>query len=83
MPLRGNGMGHEAEEVMRCLRAGLLESPLIPLAATLEVMSHPGRGPGPDRRELPLIPLRAPHNCRTVAGWERSLAPASGEMTTE
>jgi predicted dehydrogenase len=39
MPLEGNGMGHEAEEVMRCLRAGLLESPVIPLAATLEVMS--------------------------------------------
>jgi predicted dehydrogenase len=39
MPLEGNGMGHEAEEVMRCLRAGLLESPVIPLDATLEVMS--------------------------------------------
>jgi predicted dehydrogenase len=39
MPLEGNGMGHEAEEVMRCLRDGLLESPVIPLSATLEVMS--------------------------------------------
>jgi predicted dehydrogenase len=39
MPLEGNGMGHEAEEVMRCLRAGRLESPVIPLDATLEVMS--------------------------------------------
>ena len=39
VPLEGNGMGHEAEEVMRCLRAGLLESPVIPLDATLEVMS--------------------------------------------
>ena len=38
VPLRGNGMGYEAEEVMRCLRAGLLESPLIPHAATLDVM---------------------------------------------
>jgi predicted dehydrogenase len=39
VPLRGHGMLYEAEEVIRCLRAGLLESPLIPHAATLEVMS--------------------------------------------
>jgi len=38
MPLRGNGMGYEAEEVMRCLRAGLTESPLIPLDDTLAIM---------------------------------------------
>jgi predicted dehydrogenase len=38
-PIRGNGMGYEAEEVMRCLRAGELESPLVPLSATLIVMS--------------------------------------------
>ena len=38
MPLRGNGMGYEAEEVMRCLRAGLTESPLVPLDDTLAVM---------------------------------------------
>ncbi len=38
VPVRGNGLGYEAEEVMRCLRAGLLESPLIPHAATLDVM---------------------------------------------
>ncbi|HEX6872280.1 MAG TPA: Gfo/Idh/MocA family oxidoreductase [Micromonosporaceae bacterium] len=37
-PVRGNGLGYEAEEVMRCLREGLLESPLIPLSDTLEVM---------------------------------------------
>lgn len=37
-PLRGNGLGYQAEEVMRCLRAGLVESPLIPHAATLAVM---------------------------------------------
>jgi predicted dehydrogenase len=37
-PVRGHGMGYEAEEVMRCLRAGLTESPLIPLDATLDVM---------------------------------------------
>jgi predicted dehydrogenase len=39
MPVRGNGMGYEAEEVMRCLRAGLTESPLMPHSVTLEVMS--------------------------------------------
>ena len=38
VPVRGNGMGYEAEEVMRCLRAGLTESPVIPLSATLAVM---------------------------------------------
>jgi hypothetical protein len=37
-PVRGHGMGYEAEEVMRCLRQGLLESPVIPLDSTLDVM---------------------------------------------
>jgi predicted dehydrogenase len=36
--LRGNGLGYEAEEVMRCLDAGLTESPLVPLDASLGVM---------------------------------------------
>jgi predicted dehydrogenase len=31
-------MRHEAEEVMRCLREGLTESPLVPLAGTLSIM---------------------------------------------
>jgi predicted dehydrogenase len=35
----GGGLQHEAAEVQRCLRAGLLESPLVPHTATLEVMS--------------------------------------------
>jgi len=39
LPARGNGMIHEAEEVDRCLREGLTESPLIPLDSTLEIMS--------------------------------------------
>lgn len=39
VPLRGNGMGYEAEEVMRCLNAGLTESPVIPHSETLAVMS--------------------------------------------
>jgi len=38
VPVRGNGMGYEAEEVMRCLREGLLESDLIPHSETLAVM---------------------------------------------
>ena len=33
----GVGMAHEAIEVQRCLRAGLTESPLVPLAETLLV----------------------------------------------
>jgi predicted dehydrogenase len=36
--LRGNGLGYEAEEVMRCLNEGLTESPLIPLDSSLSVM---------------------------------------------
>jgi predicted dehydrogenase len=38
VPMRGNGMGYEAEEVMACLAAGRIESDLVPHAATLEVM---------------------------------------------
>jgi predicted dehydrogenase len=38
VPFRGNGMCHEAEEVMRCMRLGLRESPLIPLQETVEIM---------------------------------------------
>jgi predicted dehydrogenase len=37
-PMVGNGYGHEAEEVMRCIRAGRTESPLMPLDETLAVM---------------------------------------------
>jgi predicted dehydrogenase len=36
--MRGHGMVYEAEEVMRCIRQGELESPLMPHATTLEVM---------------------------------------------
>ena len=34
----GNGYAHEAEEVMRCLRAGDRESPVMPLDETLAIM---------------------------------------------
>ena len=37
-PLAGRGLWHEAEEVARCLREGLLESPLMPLDETVEIM---------------------------------------------
>ncbi|HET6480569.1 MAG TPA: gfo/Idh/MocA family oxidoreductase, partial [Actinoplanes sp.] len=35
----GSGYQFEAAEVQRCLRAGELESPLIPHATTLEIMA--------------------------------------------
>ncbi|WP_262699523.1 MULTISPECIES: Gfo/Idh/MocA family protein [Streptomyces] len=35
----GNGYTHEALEVARCLRAGLTESPFVPLDGTLAVMA--------------------------------------------
>jgi predicted dehydrogenase len=38
-PLVGHGFGPEAAEVHRCVRAGVLESPLVPHATTLEVMA--------------------------------------------
>lgn len=34
----GGGLWHEAEEVARCLREGLLESPLMPLDESIEIM---------------------------------------------
>jgi predicted dehydrogenase len=37
-PYRGNGYNYEAAEAMRCLRAGLLESPRMPLDDTIHVM---------------------------------------------
>ncbi|WP_067814780.1 Gfo/Idh/MocA family protein [Actinomadura kijaniata] len=36
--LAGHGYTYQAEEVARCLRAGLTESPLLPLAESVEVM---------------------------------------------
>jgi predicted dehydrogenase len=38
-PAGGVGYQHEAAEVMRCLRAGETESPLVPLDGTLAVMT--------------------------------------------
>ena len=37
-PYLGGGMVHEAIEAHRCLREGLLESPLVPWSETLGVM---------------------------------------------
>jgi len=38
MPLEGNGYNYEAQEVMRCLQAGKLESDVIPLDQTLSIV---------------------------------------------
>jgi len=38
LPLVGNGYNYEAEEVMRCMREGKLESELMPLDETLTIM---------------------------------------------
>ncbi|WP_439938661.1 Gfo/Idh/MocA family protein [Nocardia sp. N13] len=37
LPPTGRGYAHQAEEVQRCLAAGLVESPVMPLADTLDV----------------------------------------------
>jgi predicted dehydrogenase len=37
-PFAGNGYCHEAAEAMRCLRAGVLESPLMPLDETIAIL---------------------------------------------
>jgi predicted dehydrogenase len=39
IPVIGEGMSHEAIEAQRCLREGLLESPLVPHADTLAIMA--------------------------------------------
>ena len=38
MPFEGNGLNYEAAEVMRCLRAGKLESETMPLDETLAIV---------------------------------------------
>jgi predicted dehydrogenase len=38
LPRSGNGYTHEAQEVGRCIRAGLIESPVMPHAETLNIM---------------------------------------------
>ena len=37
-PITGNALNYEAEEVMRCLRDGLTESPLMPLDESIQIM---------------------------------------------
>src|SRR5438034_6083046 len=37
-PVEGTGLWHEADEVARCLREGLLESPLMPLDESISIM---------------------------------------------
>ena len=38
LPPLGNGYAHEAAEVARCVRAGLTESPIMPLDETIAIM---------------------------------------------
>jgi predicted dehydrogenase len=38
VPHKGHGLWYEAEEVARCLREGLLESPLMPLDESVDIM---------------------------------------------
>jgi hypothetical protein len=38
LPRSGNGYTHEAQEVGRCIRAGLIESPVMPHEETLSLM---------------------------------------------
>jgi hypothetical protein len=38
LPFTGNGYNYEAAEVMACLRAGKLESEVMPLDETLSIM---------------------------------------------
>ena len=38
LPIVGNGYGYEAMEVVRCLREGRLESPIMPLDETRAIM---------------------------------------------
>jgi hypothetical protein len=37
-PHEGNGLRHQADEVARCVAAGLLESPVMPLDETVAIM---------------------------------------------
>jgi hypothetical protein len=37
-PIEGRGLWHEADEVARCLREGLPESPVMPLDETVSIM---------------------------------------------
>jgi predicted dehydrogenase len=37
-PMAGNGYGHEAEEVARCLEGGLLESPVMSLDESIRIL---------------------------------------------
>lgn len=37
-PIEGNGLHYQATEVQRCLRAGLLESPIMPLEETSSIL---------------------------------------------
>ena len=37
-PIIGNALNYEAEEVMRCIKLGLKESPFMPLDESIQIM---------------------------------------------
>ena len=39
MPHEGWGLRYQSDEVARCLREGLLESPLMPLEESISIMA--------------------------------------------
>lgn len=63
VPFEGNGYNYEALEAMRCLREGLIESPLVPLDETLanmatldEIRAQWGlRYPADDGHDVPVL----------------------------
>ena len=38
MPMEGNGYNHEVQEVVTCIQNGKLESDIMPLDETLEII---------------------------------------------
>lgn len=64
-PVHGEGYSHEISEVVRCLRAGLLESPAMPLQATLDIL-----------QVVDEIRRQADDE-RAIERWLRTAAPAS------
>ena len=75
-PNEGNGLHYQAEEVHRCLRAGLLESAVMPLADSLRDRPHPRPRPPPDRPPLPRRVTPTPR-----ANWRQQTCYSDGVLT--
>ena len=70
--------GCEIAEVARCLRAGELESPLVPLDETVAILRDARRGAPPARRALPGRRGRA-ERCTSPTAASRSWSQRRGE----